>query len=675
MKHSLTFLLSCIASFLLAQTNPAQDSAFIRDNFTKREVMIPMRDGKSLFTAIYTPKDVSKKYPILMRRTPYSCSPYGADAYATNFQNMYLARAGYIMVFQDVRGRFMSEGEFVDVRPYGQGKFDEATDTYDTVDWLLKNASGNNGNVGVLGISYPGFYATMAVLAGHPAIKAVSPQAPVTDWFVGDDFHHNGAFFLMDGFSFYSGFGKVRPKPTTDFSQAFQDWNTPDNYDFYLKAGALRNFSEKYGMKDIPFWQDLMQHPNYDAFWQARNPRPHLKNIKPAVMTVGGLFDAEDCWGAWNTYKALESQNPASHSNRIVMGPWVHGGWARGKGDRLGSVVFGQMSSDFYQREIEFKFFEHYLKGNGAMDLPEAYVFETGSNRWTTYPSWPPAAASATKYLFEAGGKIRAGEVMAKIDASKTNKPKRPETEMATLPTGADAPKAAPTPPGPDDEPAPTAAANAAKNNLEVKTQSSQNKDFDTYISDPARPVPYTQDVHLRRTREYMCDDQRFASRRPDVLVYETPVLSSPLTVTGPVLADLWVSLSTTDADFVVKLIDVFPDTMKGSENGVPLGGYQMLVRGEIFRGRYRNSFEQPEAFVPGLPTQVKFELPDVAHTFMPGHQLMIQIQSSWFPLADRNPQQFINIYEARDEDFVPAQIQVWHNSQYQSGVILPIKN
>ncbi len=622
MKSFFALLFFCLTGFALsAQSADVTDSAFIRDNYTKREVMIPMRDGVQLFTSIYTPKNGSKKHPIILRRTPYSCSPYGVENFAQGFQNMMMARAGYIHVFQDVRGKYMSEGEFVDVRPFiptadpspkGKKQVDEASDTYDTVDWLLKFAENNNGRVGVMGISYPGFYATMSILAGHPAIKAVSPQAPVTDWFIGDDFHHNGAFCLMDAFSFYSGFGKPRPQPTTENAQGFRDWNTPDNYDFYLQAGALRNYNEKYLKGGIPFWNELLQHPNYDAWWQARNPRPHLKNVMPAVMTVGGLFDAEDCWGAWNTYKALENQNPASHPNSIVMGPWVHGGWARGKGDRLGSVVFGQPTSDFYQREIEFKFFEHHLRGEGAMDLPEAYIFETGSNRWTTYATWPPKAAQPTKYFFHGKGQLSEAQPMVRGG-------------------------------------------------------------MDEYVSDPAKPVPYTEDVHLRRTREYMCDDQRFAARRPDVLVYQTDVLSQPLTVTGTVVADLWASLSTTDADFVVKLVDVFPDTLKGEEKGIPMGGYQMLVRGEIFRGRYRNSFEKPEAFAPGAPTQVKFELPDVAHTFLPGHKLMVQVQSTWFPLMDRNPQQFVNIYEAKDADFVPCKIQLYRDATHASGVLLPV--
>ena len=623
MKPIFLFLLLTGFTQLFAQA--PTDSAFIRDNFTKREVMIPMRDGVKLFASIYTPKDQSKTYPILLKRTPYSCAPYGEKAFVTGFQNMYLARAGYIWVFEDVRGKYLSEGEFVDVRPFNPDKksnkdIDEASDTYDTVDWLTKNTAANNGRVGVYGISYPGFYATMAALASHPAIKAVSPQAPVTDWFLGDDFHHNGAFMLMDAFSFYSGFGKPRPQPTTENAKGFDDWKTPDNYDFYLRAGALSNFTGQYGMKDIPFWNDLMAHPNYDAWWQARNPRPHLKGVQPAMLTVGGLFDAEDCFGAWRTYEAGELLNPPTHSNRIVMGPWVHGGWARTSGERLGNVVFGQKTSDYYQKEVEMPFFEFYLKDKGTMDLAEALIFETGSNQWKRYDAWPPKDAKPTKYFFQAGGGL-----------------------STTRPAGA----SSDTPP---------------------------EQLYDEYISDPNKPVPYTDAVHLHRTREYMTDDQRFAARRPDVLLYQTPTLTEPLTVTGTVMADLWVSISTTDADFVVKLIDVFPDTLTGKENGIPLGGYQMLVRGEIMRGRYRNGFSKPEAFQRNTVTNVHFSLPDVAHTFLPGHRLMVQVQSSWFPIADRNPQQFINIYAAKDSDFVKSTIRISHMDLGASGIVLPLR-
>lgn len=605
---------------LFAQSNP--DADFIRANYTKREVLIPMRDGVRLFTAIYTPKDRSQTYPMLLRRTPYSCGPYGAGAYPGGFQNMNLAQSGYIFVFQDVRGRYMSEGQFVDVRPFNPNKktprdVDEASDTYDTVEWLLNHAENNNGRVGVLGISYPGFYATMSALAGHPAIKAVSPQAPVTDWFIGDDFHHNGAFMLMDAFSFYSGFGKKRPDMTMKGQPGFNDWKTSDNYQFYLHAGALSNYGKRYGMDSIPFWNDLMAHPDNDTFWQARNPRPHLKNIKPAVMTVGGLFDAEDCWGAWNVYKAIEKQNPATHPNHVVMGPWSHGGWSRGTGEKLGNIKFGAATSEYYQRNVEYRFFEHYLKDRGQHGLPDALVFETGSNRWTSHTQWPPADVDFKSYYLLPGGYL--GK-------------EKPNTAVGKA-----------------------------------------GQAFDEYVSDPLKPVPYTEDVHLRRTREYMTDDQRFASRRPDVLVYQTEVLTDSLRLAGPITADLWVSTTGTDADFVVKLIDVFPDTLQGEENGIPMGGYQMLVRGEIMRGRYRNSFEKPEAFVSGAVTKVSFELPDVSHFFKPGHRLMIQIQSTWFPLVDRNPQQFMDIYKCADADFIKASHRVWHTAEHPSKVVLPV--
>jgi putative CocE/NonD family hydrolase len=627
MKSIFTCLFLIFAEFsILSAQNPSADSAFIRDYYTKMEVLIPMRDGVRLFTSIYIPKDTSRTYPILLRRTPYSCAPYGSGDYTTRFQNMTLARAGYIWVTQDVRGRYMSEGLFQDVRPYqpnahtenGQG-IDEATDTYDTVDWLVKNLTVNNGRVGVYGISYPGFYATMAILARHPAVRAVSPQAPVTDWFIGDDFHHGGAFFVMDAFSFYSGFGLPRPQPTTKGNPGFSNWNTPDNYDFYLRAGALRNYNERYLQNKVSFWNELMEHPDYDDWWKARNPRPHLTNVRTAVMTVGGLFDAEDCWGAWNTYQSVEKQNPAAANNRIVMGPWTHGGWARNPGDRLGSVVFGQPTSQYYQEKVEYPFFEFHLKDRGTLDLPEALVFETGSNRWTRNSQWPPQGVRTQKMWLSAKSVLTS----------------------------------------------------AAAGSGEVR-----------YVSDPAKPVPYTEDVHLHRTNEYMVDDQRFAARRPDVLVFETPVLRDTLRTAGSVVADLWVQLAPfqkggpkqLDADFIVKLIDVFPDALSGKEKGVALGGYQMLVRGEILRGRYRNSFERPEPFKAGKWERVRVTLPDVAHAFLPGHRLMIQVQSSWFPLTDRNPQKYVNIYKATDEDFIPLIITVGTGGSRASAIELPIR-
>lgn len=626
----LFFLTLLFVSFLFlasAQTN-TQDSAWIRDNYTKIEKYIPMRDGVKLFTAIYLPIDKSEKHSILLRRTPYSCSPYGEDKFPAfwNTYHKYYFRENYIMVVQDVRGRYMSEGEFVDVRPFNPNKktnqdVDEASDAYDTVDWLIKNLENNNGRVGVFGISYPGFYAIMAALSKHPAVKAVSPQGPVTDWFMGDDFHHNGAFFIMDAFSFYfsRGFGNPRPMPTM-VTPGFRSIQGTDNYKFYLETGSLKNFAKIVG-DSMQFWKDLYANPNYNDFWKARNPRNFVTDVKPATLVVGGLFDAENLFGAWNLYKAIERKS--KNNNRIIMGPWFHGEWGgRGDGSYLGNVRFDSKTSEWYQNNVEIPFFNYHLKGKGSLDkLAEATVFFTGENRWHQLPQWPPANMQPKNLYLQPGGKL------------DWNKPA-------------------------------------------VKKSSSE------YISDPSRPVPYTEDVHLRRTREYMTDDQRFASRRTDVLVFQTDVLTDDITLGGELYAELFASLSTTDADFVVKLIDVFPDDFKyltphpSGEAGrglYPMGGYQMLVRGEVMRGKFRNSFEKPEAFKPGKVEKVKFYLPDVAHTFKKGHRIMVQIQSSWFPLVDRNPQKFINIYEADDSDFQKCTIKIHHDAANSSSIILPI--
>lgn len=616
-------IISCF--FLLSYGLQARgiDSLWVATNYTKKEVMIPMRDGVKLFTTIYAPKNESEKHPILMVRTPYSVAPYGAAfsprIYSPHWQQ-YL-KEGYILVLQDVRGCYMSEGQFVDVRPFIQKKkksdIDESTDAYDTIDWLVKNVKSNNGNVGCFGISYPGFYATMTALSGHPALKAVSPQAPVTDWFTGDDFHHNGAFALMDAFHFYSGFGRPRPTPTTKGKAGFEI-PSKDNYDWFLKQGAVSNFSKLLG-DSIVFWKDLVAHPDMDAFWTARDARRACTGLKPAMLVVGGTFDAEDCFGAWNLYKAIESQNPGLN-NKLVMGPWFHGGWSRGEGSYLGNIRFGSATSPYYQQDMEVLFFNHHLKGKGEDNLAEANIFFTGENNWTNYSSWPPNTTTMTPVYLCKGGKI----------------------------------------------------------SFDAPTEKNSSA---TYRSDPAKPVPYTEDVHLNRTREYMDDDQRFASRRPDVLVYETEVLTQDLTLAGPVIADLKVKLSSTDADFVVKIIDVFPDDFvyadgyccKGVKNEPEMGGYQMLVRGEIFRGRYRDGFDKPKAFAPGNTETVKFTLPDVAHTFLKGHKLMIQVQSSWFPIFDRNPQKFVNIYTCGDDAFVPADITIMQQADAASNIVLPV--
>ena len=630
------FLLVFFSISLLQLVAQNADSLWVRENYYKIERMIAMRDGAKLFTAFYIPKDSSQKHPILFNRTPYTCYPYGEDKFNPRLYQSYwinYLKEGYIIAIQDVRGKWMSEGDYVDVRPFNPNKknkdIDEASDTYDAIDWMINNIAGNNKRVGVFGISYPGFYSTMAALSNHPALKAVSPQAPVTDWFIGDDFHHNGVLMLMDAFNFYSGFGKPRPKPTMVGEEGF---NIPsqDNYDFFLKTGALKNFSKIMG-DSIAFWNDLMSHPNYDAWWKARNPRNFVTNVKPAMLVVGGLFDAEDCFGAWELYKAIEAKSKNT-DNRLVMGPWFHGGWGgRSNGDYLGNVRFGSKTSEYYQRNIEMPFFNFYLKLKGTVhDIAEANIFFSGANEWKNFEQWPPKNVEYKNLFIKGDGGLsfeNAGNAFKPAD-----KMKRPEY-------------------------------------------------FSEYISDPAHPVPYTEDVHLDRTREYMTDDQRFASRRPDVLTFSSGILEDDITLAGPLVADLLVSISTTDADFVVKLIDVFPDEFnydekeigKGNGKNYPMGGYQMLVRGEIMRGKFRNSFEKPEPFVPGRITALKYTLPDVAHTFKKGHKIMIQVQSSWFPIADRNPQTFTNIYHCSDSDFQKSTIRVYHDANNASKIVLPV--
>lgn len=580
----------------------------IRNRYNKQEVYITMRDGVRLFTSIYTPKDSTKTYPMLMMRTPYNSEPGGKDSFNGNLSGYYrFVKENYIMVFQDVRGRYMSEGKFEDIRPFIVDKkspkdIDEASDTYDAVDWLVKNVKYNNGNLGVMGISYSGFYSTMAILSGHPAIKAVSPQAPVTAWFIGDDEHHNGAFFIMDNFSFDFGSGRAFKEPTR---QGFAGFRSPvnDNYQFYLDMGPVKNFAPKYFTDTIQIWNDELNHPNYDKFWRDRDPTPYLKNVKPAVMIVGGWFDAEDLYGTLHTYQSLEKLSHDTHPNYLVMGPWSHGQWRGGQAENLGNIYWGQDANKPYH-EMEVRFFDYYLRNKGNADFAKATIFVTGANEWRSFDAWPPVNTASQKLYFQPSGKLAFNPPVV-------------------------------------------------------------SRSFDEYVSDPMKPVPYAEKVHLQRTREYMIDDQRFASKRPDVMVYQTDVLTEDMTLTGPLTADLFVSTTGTDADYVVKLIDVFPQDMQapvGKVTNVPLGGYQMLIRGEVFRGRYRNSFEKPEAFKPGKVTEVKYDLPDVAHLFKKGHRIMIQLQNSWFPLVDRNPQKFVDIYHCSEEDFQKATQRIYHD-------------
>ena len=593
---------------------PRGSSGWAQERLSKTEVYIPMRDGKRLFTSFYVPKDTTRTYPILLSRTPYNSEPGGEDRF--NFMlglNADFIEAGYILVYQDVRGRYMSEGEFVDVRPHNPDKqgpedIDESSDTFDTIEWLIENVPHNNGRVGIHGVSYPGFYSTTSLPGAHPALKAVSPQAPVTDWFIGDDFHHNGAFFLADAFSFYASFGRPRPEPTRQGNAGFQ-WPNRDAYDFFLRLGPIRNVEANFFGDSIKFWSEVMDHPDYDDWWKARVILPHLTDVTPAVLVVGGWFDAEDLYGALATYAAIEKQNPGI-SNRILMGPWSHGQWAFGDGESLGNVHWGASTSDRF-KAAQLEFFNYYLKDEGEMGLAEAAMFDTGANEWREFEAWPPLDVEPAALYLQPGGGL-----------------------SFSLPLN--------------------------------------DESYEEYVADPGNPVPYTEDVHLRRTAEYMTDDQRFAARRPDVMAYESEPLTESVTLAGPVVADLLVSTTGTDADYVVKLIDVFPDDLSDypeNDKDVPMAGYQFMVRAEVLRGRYRNSFENPEPFTPGAVTRVSFEIPAVLHTFQPGHRIMIQVQNSWFPLVDRNPQKFVNIYEAGEEDFQKATHRIYHDAARPSAV------
>jgi len=598
-----------------------EDSAFMRDNYIKREVRIPMRDGALLFTAIYLPKDSSINYPLLMVRTPYSVSPYGTEKFPYRLgPNAGLMKEKYIFVYQDVRGRYMSEGNFEEMTPHKPIKktkkeTDESSDTFDTIEWLLKNLNNNNGRVGIWGISYPGFYASAALPEAHPAIKAVSPQAPITDEFIGDDANHKGAFFLLDNFGFMNYFDEPRKGPVEDYGDGIFGVNYKDAYQFFLQMGPISNANgPAYYNNRSKIWNEYTTHDTYDEYWKARNIRPHFKQVKPAVLVVGGWFDAEDLFGALETYRAIEKNTPVN-DNRLVMGPWTHGAWSSGNWSQFATHDFKQNTSKFYQDEIETPFFNFYLKDKGQITLPEAYIFETGKYQWQKYAQWPPANMQPVHYFLRNNGGLSAG------------------------------------------------------------TQT-YAKEYTDYNSDPSRPVPYTNLISRGRNNEYMAEDQRFASRRPDVLVFVTDTLTEDITLAGPVTADLFVSTTGTDADFIVKLIDVLPlNTPNPSPNPkqIQMGGMERLVRAEVIRGKFRNSFEKPQPFEPGKVAEVKYDLPDVAHTFLKGHRIMVQIQSSWFPLADRNPQQFLKIPNAKESDFIKSTIRIYHKPGSESKITLPI--
>lgn len=595
------------------------EDVWFHNHYKKMERMVTMRDGVRLFTSIYVPKDNSHPHPILFMRTPYSASPYGENLYRMLWSLSYKVYLdeNYIFVIQDVRGRYKSEGVFVSDRPFIENKktsadVDEASDTYDSIDWLIKNIENNNGKVGVIGASYPGFYALMASLCGHPALKAVSAQAPVVDKFMGDDTHHNGVLFLLDEYRFDIKYLGTKKHPGESASN--DDRSEVGNcYDFFKKAGTYSEITQKYMGDSVLFWQDIGQHPDYDGWWKVRDASSHLYNIKPAMLIVGGEFDAEDNYGSWKAYKSIKAQSPNTFC-KFVEGPWQHSGWVNRPGNKLGDIYFGSNTAYYYIDSIEKPFFDHFLLDSGMVDkTKDVSVFITGENRWQDFNEWPPKNTTALDVYLDSGKRL-----IYSIPALKES--------------------------------------------------------ADIYESDPMNPVPFTANTNTSHSFTYMCEDQSFAEKRNDVLTYKTDVLDKDITITGPVIADIFTSITTTDADFVVKLIDVFPKDFSYPDSakiGANMKGYEMLVRGDIMRGRYRNSFENPEAFVPNQVVEVKFVLPDVAHCFKKGHCIMVQIQSTWFPLADRNPQQFINPYTSQTKDFVKSDISIYHDSLHASRIVL----
>jgi uncharacterized protein len=626
MRHprSVLFRSSLVLSLALTRTlalgqSPDTNGAWLAEHYTKYEHRIPMRDAVRLFTRIYVPKDDAKPWPILLTRTPYALKPYGADNYTDSSASFAtLAKDQFILVTQDVRGRYGSEGAYEHVRPFHPNKggkdTDESSDAFDTIDWLVKHIPNNNGKVGMFGISYPGFYTSMGMIDSHPALKAASPQAPISDWFIGDDLHHNGAWFLSQNFGFFYQFAQRPEDPLHDPLLPF-NYKTPDGYDFFLRMGPLGNSDTLLLRGRSPEWTEFLRHSTYDAFWQARNIRPHLKNIHCAVMTVGGWYDAEDLFGALETYRWTRRQNPGI-TNRLVMGPWSHGAWSRIDGEKLGEIDFHAKTAEFYRAKIELPFFRHFLKGDTNDSGAEAQVFETGADQWRHFDTWPPKQAVPRTLYLRAGGAL----------------------EFDPPAEGSDA--------------------------------------FDEFVSDPAKPVPYTMQMSTTYPPSYPLEDQRFAAERPDVLVYQTEALEEDLTFASPIKASLYVSTTGADADWVVKVVDVYPGDFP-DPNPNPahtrMGGYEQLVRGDVFRGKFRESFEKPEPFEPGKMAVIQFTMPDVFHTFRRGHRVMVQVQSSWFPLVDRNPQSFVDISTAKPGDFRKATHRVYRAAGAASSISMQV--
>jgi putative CocE/NonD family hydrolase len=605
--------------------NPEEE--FIKTHYAKYEYRIPMRDGVKLFVSVYTPDPGAFKdqgpYPFLMTRTPYSCGPYGEDQMPKRVAvSQELLESGYIFVCGDARGRYESEGVFQEMNPHIEDKksnkdVDESTDMYDTVEFLLKHVDNNNGKVGITGISYPGFYTSASIIDSHPAIKAASPQAPMTNLFFNDDGYHGGAFMLSANYGFYVNFKPQKNPTLPPKNRSPFDFGTPDSYKFYLQAGPTENLDKAFNGSNFLF-HDQLVHNTYDDYWKKRDLSLHMKNVHAAVMVVGGWFDAEDLSGPFKTFHAIDQFNPGA-VNTLVVGPWTHGGWSIWDGDRLGDVTFGSKTGVFFRSQIQFPFFEYYLKGRNGGPLPKAYVFETGSNVWKKYDAWPPKSAATKMLYFHEGGKLS-------FDA----------------PSG--------------------------------KTG------VDEYVSDPAHPVPFVNYTTDTVPQRYMDDDQRFASQRPDVLTYETDPLTEDVTIAGPVRPKLKITSTGTDADFVVKLIDVYPNDYPDPPSDavgkrilgaapILMGGYEQLVRGEPMRAKFRDSWEKPTPLTPGKMVEVNSDMPDINHTFRTGHRIMVQVQSSWFPLVDLNPQTFVDIPFAKPDQFVKATESIYRNAGAASGV------
>jgi putative CocE/NonD family hydrolase len=615
MKKLLQLLLLLLSIQVFSQKD-------LQENYTKTEVYIPMRDGVKLYTAIYTPKDISKdkKYPMLMQRTCYSIAPYGEENYRRSLgPNSFLQKDKYIFVYQDVRGRYMSEGLFTNMTPQVEHNtkkdVDESTDTYDTVDWLVKTIKNNNGKVGQYGTSYPGFYTAVGTISTHPALVASSPQAPISDFFF-DDFRHNGAF-LMGYFRTFPVFGVQKTKAEKQgwYSEQMIKTTSKDGSIFYNELGTLKDGADKYYAANF-FMQEIMNHPNYDSYWQSRNLLPHLKGINHAVMTVGGWFDAEDLAGPLNIYKTIEKNNPKA-KNTIVMGPFSHGAWGRENGKHYhNDIYFGDSIATFYQKNIEYKFFNHYLKENSktAAALPEAYMFDTGKKVWNEFTAWPPKESTKLNFYLSSNGKL--------------------------------------------------------------EKEKSGKSSYSEYYSDPNNPVPSSidyEDFNGFTPRNYMSEDQRFALSRPDVVTFTTDYLTEDVTLAGEILAKLKIASSSSDADFVVKLIDIYPADEPSNKDkpNVLYANYHQMVRSEIMPARFRTSFEKPEALTPNATTDVNFKLQDVLHTFKKGHKILIQIQSTWYPLMAVNPQKFLeNPFLASKDDYTKAFIKVFDNSVIEVDVI-----